>query len=60
LATANCVGQAYALVEAKVVLAMLLSHFRIAISDNYRHAPVNVLTLRPKHGMHVHLRPLRP
>jgi cytokinin trans-hydroxylase len=56
----NCVGQAYALVEAKVVLAMLLSHFRIAISDGYRHAPVNVLTLRPKHGVPVHLRPLRP
>lgn len=56
----NCVGQAYALVEAKVVLAMLLSHFRIAISDDYRHAPVNVLTLRPKHGVPVHLRPLRP
>ncbi|KAG2643340.1 hypothetical protein PVAP13_2KG298300 [Panicum virgatum] len=56
----NCVGQAYALVEAKVVLAMLLQHFRLAISDDYRHAPVNVLTLRPKHGVPVHLRPLRP
>uniref|UniRef100_A0A0D9XDJ3 Cytochrome P450 n=1 Tax=Leersia perrieri TaxID=77586 RepID=A0A0D9XDJ3_9ORYZ len=56
----NCVGQAYALVEAKVVLAMLLSSFRFAISDDYRHAPVNVLTLRPKHGVPVHLRPLRP
>ncbi|KAK3130022.1 hypothetical protein QOZ80_6BG0487920 [Eleusine coracana subsp. coracana] len=56
----NCVGQAYALVEAKVVLAMLLAHFRFAISDDYRHAPVNVLTLRPKHGVPVHLRPLRP
>lgn len=56
----NCVGQAYALFEAKVVLAMLLAEFRFAISDDYRHAPVNVLTLRPKHGVPVHLRPLRP
>ncbi|CAN6174274.1 unnamed protein product [Urochloa humidicola] len=56
----NCVGQAYALVEAKLVLAMLLQSFRFAISDDYRHAPVNVLTLRPKHGVPVHLRPLRP
>ncbi|XP_062194158.1 cytokinin hydroxylase-like [Phragmites australis] len=56
----NCVGQSYALVEAKVVLAMLLAHFHFAISDDYRHAPVNVLTLRPKHGVPVHLRPLRP
>jgi cytokinin trans-hydroxylase len=56
----NCVGQAYALVEAKVVLAMLLAHFRFTISDNYRHAPVNVLTLRPKHGVPVRLLPLLP
>jgi cytokinin trans-hydroxylase len=54
------VGQAYALFEAKVVLAMLLANFRFTISDNYRHAPVNVLTLRPKYGVPVHLRPLRP
>ncbi|KAF7065473.1 hypothetical protein CFC21_071571 [Triticum aestivum] len=56
----NCVGQAYALFEAKVVLAMLLANFRFTISDDYRHAPVNVLTLRPKYGVPVHLRPLRP
>jgi cytokinin trans-hydroxylase len=60
LAAANYVGQVYTLVEAKVVLAMLMSHFRIAISNDYHHAPVNVLSLRPKHGMLVHLRPLRP
>ncbi|KAF0899307.1 hypothetical protein E2562_015952 [Oryza meyeriana var. granulata] len=56
----NCVGQAYAMVEAKVALAMLLSSFRFAISDEYRHAPVNVLTLRPRHGVPVRLLPLRP
>uniref|UniRef100_A0ACD5XL45 Uncharacterized protein n=1 Tax=Avena sativa TaxID=4498 RepID=A0ACD5XL45_AVESA len=56
----NCVGQTYALFEAKVVLAMLLASFRFTISDDYRHAPVNVLTLRPKYGVPVHLRPLRP
>ncbi|KAG8047356.1 hypothetical protein GUJ93_ZPchr0008g13024 [Zizania palustris] len=56
----NCVGQAYAMVEAKVALAMLLSSFRFGISDEYRHAPVNVLTLRPRHGVPVRLLPLRP
>ncbi|XP_015649532.1 cytokinin hydroxylase [Oryza sativa Japonica Group] len=56
----NCVGQAYAMVEAKVALAMLLSSFRFAISDEYRHAPVNVLTLRPRHGVPVRLLPLPP
>ena len=29
----NCVGQAYAMVDAKVVLAMLLASFRFGISD---------------------------
>jgi cytokinin trans-hydroxylase len=54
----NCVGQAYAMVEAKVVLAVLLASFRFGISDEYRHAPVNVLTLRPRHGVPVRLLPL--
>ncbi|KAL6598454.1 hypothetical protein ACP70R_046153 [Stipagrostis hirtigluma subsp. patula] len=54
----NCVGQAYAMVEAKVVLAMLLASFRFGISDEYRHAPVNVLTLRPRHGVPVRLLPI--
>ncbi|CAL5002005.1 unnamed protein product [Urochloa decumbens] len=54
----NCVGQAYAMVEAKVVLAVMLASFRFGISDEYRHAPVNVLTLRPRHGVPVRLLPL--
>ncbi|KQJ98354.1 cytokinin hydroxylase [Brachypodium distachyon] len=54
----NCVGQAYAMVEAKVVLATMLAGFRFGISDEYRHAPVNVLTLRPRHGVPVRLLPL--
>ncbi|XP_062196384.1 cytokinin hydroxylase-like [Phragmites australis] len=54
----NCIGQAYAMAEAKVVLAMLIASFRFGISDEYRHAPVNVLTLRPRHGVPVRLLPL--
>ncbi|ONK66181.1 uncharacterized protein A4U43_C06F4960 [Asparagus officinalis] len=53
----NCVGQAYAMMEAKIVLAMLLTNFKFTISKNYRHAPVNVLTLRPKYGVPVYLEP---
>ncbi|CAL9111164.1 Cytochrome P450 [Musa troglodytarum] len=56
----NCVGQTYAMMEAKIVLAMLLSSFSFTISKNYRHAPINVLTLRPKHGVPVHMAPLKP
>ena len=55
----NCVGQSFALMEAKIILAMLLSRFSFDISPNYRHAPVNVLTLKPKHGVLVRLTPLQ-
>ncbi|WOL13759.1 cytokinin hydroxylase [Canna indica] len=55
----NCVGQAYAMMEAKIILAMLISNFSFTISKNYRHAPINVLTLKPKHGVLINLTPLR-
>ncbi|XP_020223786.1 cytokinin hydroxylase [Cajanus cajan] len=54
----NCVGQAFALMEAKIILAMLISRFSFTISENYRHAPVVVLTIKPKYGVQVCLKPL--
>lgn len=54
----NCVGQAFAMMEAKIILSMLISKFSFKISDNYRHAPVIVLTLKPKYGVQVYLTPL--
>ncbi|KAK4490579.1 hypothetical protein RD792_001263 [Penstemon davidsonii] len=54
----NCVGQAFALMEAKIILAMLISKFSFTISENYRHAPVVVLTMKPKYGVQIHLTPL--
>ncbi|CAN4079985.1 unnamed protein product [Withania somnifera] len=54
----NCVGQSFALMEAKIILAMLISKFRFNISENYRHAPVIVLTIKPKYGVQVKLTPL--
>ncbi|TKY64782.1 Cytokinin hydroxylase [Spatholobus suberectus] len=56
----NCVGQAFALMEAKIILAMLISRFSFTISENYRHAPVVVLTIKPKFGVQVCLKPLEP
>lgn len=56
----NCVGQAFALMEAKIILAMLISRFSFSISPNYRHAPVVVLTIKPKYGVQVCLKPLEP
>ncbi|KAK7374921.1 hypothetical protein VNO80_08364 [Phaseolus coccineus] len=54
----NCVGQAFALMEAKIILAMLISRFSFTISQNYRHAPVVVLTIKPKYGVQVCMKPL--
>ncbi|KAL5726160.1 hypothetical protein ACHQM5_009228 [Ranunculus cassubicifolius] len=54
----NCVGQAFALMESKIILAMMISQFRFTISENYRHAPIIVLTLKPKHGVQICLEPL--
>nr|GMC97019.1 cytokinin hydroxylase-like [Ipomoea batatas]GMD00903.1 cytokinin hydroxylase-like [Ipomoea batatas] len=54
----NCIGQSYALMEAKIVLAMLISRFSFEISDNYRHAPVIVISIKPKYGVQIRLKPL--
>lgn len=54
----NCIGQTFAILEAKIILAMLVTKFKFTISDNYRHSPVVVLTIKPKHGVQVCLEPL--
>ncbi|XP_071693586.1 cytokinin hydroxylase-like [Rutidosis leptorrhynchoides] len=54
----NCVGQSFAMMEAKIILGMLISKFNFEISDNYKHAPVIVLTIKPKFGVQVYLKPL--
>ncbi|CAK8533229.1 unnamed protein product [Lathyrus sativus] len=54
----NCVGQSFAMMEAKIILAMLVSRFSFTISENYKHAPITVLTIKPKHGVQICLKPL--
>ncbi|XLR05474.1 hypothetical protein S83_071672 [Arachis hypogaea] len=56
----NCVGQSFAIMEAKIILSMLISKFSFTISDNYKHAPVVVLTIKPKHGVQLCFKPLDP
>lgn len=56
----NCIGQSFAMMEAKIILSMLISRFSFTISQSYRHAPVIVMTLKPKHGVQVYLKPLDP
>ncbi|WCJ35278.1 cytochrome P450 family 721 subfamily A polypeptide 1 [Euphorbia peplus] len=48
-----CVGQNLAMVEAKIVLAMIISHFSFVLSPSYVHAPMHVLSLMPEHGAQI-------
>ncbi|CAH2079734.1 unnamed protein product [Thlaspi arvense] len=54
----NCIGQSFAMMEAKIILATLISKFNFTISKNYRHAPIVVLTIKPKYGVQMIMKPL--
>ncbi|XP_030545373.1 cytochrome P450 734A1-like [Rhodamnia argentea] len=48
-----CVGQNLAMVEAKVVLAMLVRRFAFKVSPSYVHAPKVFVALQPQHGAQI-------
>ncbi|XP_038717360.1 cytochrome P450 CYP749A22-like [Tripterygium wilfordii] len=54
----TCVGSNFAVTEAKVALTMILQRYSFKLSPAYVHSPVQVLILRPQHGVQIILEPL--
>ncbi|CAL4975169.1 unnamed protein product [Urochloa decumbens] len=54
-----CIGQNFALLEAKIALCMILQRFEFELAPSYAHAPHTVVTMHPMHGAQVKLRAIR-
>ncbi|KAI8020886.1 hypothetical protein LOK49_LG03G00570 [Camellia lanceoleosa] len=48
-----CVGLNFANAESKIALSMILQRYKFTLSPTYVHWPIQMLTLRPQHGIQV-------
>ncbi|XP_028112900.1 cytochrome P450 CYP72A219-like [Camellia sinensis] len=48
-----CIGNSFAMTEAKMAIALILINFSFEFSPSYTHAPSFIFTLRPQYGVHL-------
>lgn len=53
----TCIGNHFALMESQVILAMVMRDWDVALDSSHRVELDPMVTLRPKHGIRVFLRP---
>lgn len=53
-----CIGQNLAMVEIKILIALLLSNFSFSLSPKYNHAPTMRMVIEPENGVDLLVRKL--